>query len=1158
MDDQIKLLYNLVHRCQYSSAIKQANNMLNRMKNKTKNREQCLEELFIVTGLRGISYLKMGSYAKGEEDINNIMEIRPLNEDIITILWHYYIINTSIFNMNTDKLKSIADYFQDGLALGILSEQFGIDLLSLYCYLNEFNTFKSLCNKLYKKHEKKPYYLALNVLISFLVLQKQIKEGANFDSEASLLSLLVNKFLKTVEESSLGICEEKNNSNQLFERRIIAIMNLIKLFVLRKTTKFDLYYSTYIELFSNSKNFDYYSNLMPVNCKLLKNLAVLEEHEHTILMGQNKLKTHYDAFFKLVKDETKSGNPDWDNLRLIKHFVIKLFKEVIDVLYNEQDIFICNSTDILIQNSHSSQLTNSSSFQTQSTMSSVYSCKTSENNNIHESGMETIYLDSIFGVINILNDKCEIYDDNKEAVYNVFLDNKKGRILRIELFSQVLTVLNNRFVSEKELAVLYSRNNNCDSLVKNLIENLLCYVNEEIISMISSEHEKNAIIDLKALLFSYFNINIRNNKYENNVIYTIYDDISYLLNNYVLEVRPTNWIYYTNRLQILIIYNQLRSNSSVETLKEHNFDLNQILQIFKNATLEKSSDNCSDFVYFLVSLSIYCLCTPFGSENESFNAESVFLFILIYINNNIPGTKDEGNNYFLYNIISELCPLLGLYSLSHFIRNSVLNIKRSQYATLYTYSNFVEMLSYPYFSTLNCGKPTVNGKTTLKDKINSDFRHDGNNIKALLDSHMTIYSEVRETYIESLREDTYSVLNLLECSKINKDYSDCSKILIVFGITNINNIFSLLLNKNEDYRSQINIFKHIFEEFIHINSCNILENYKNEAVKQDFSPALGYYIPIYDIDFKFNEAKNELVPSSIFEYCEYLSFEKYILSNDGKKINNKLAEFTNCLPKLKYKLIQRLKLWYSALILFSDITAVTDSSDGNSRTINTQNKLLDIIESHKNTIFSDKYSNCLLDQFDFELYNEITVPILKLFFEIVYSNTLFSSGNWQSVIKNNINSLVILIDGKLSELVDTYLIKEFNISSDKLSYIELENQFEKITSLIFGPILLILLIKDWLSTNLSKKIISNSNKNIVNSILKLVQVIHDNYSTHDFNGTVEIRALNDLFDYIDCSDVHDCSSEFIIDIQTLLKSQKISAENISNTLMFIINSIRNI
>ncbi|KAH8742106.1 hypothetical protein FG386_003433 [Cryptosporidium ryanae] len=1169
MDSQIKLLYDLVHRCHYSSAVRQANGLICRLRNKTKNRDQCCEDVLVVMGLRALSHLKMGNYIKGEEDVNCIMESKFLNEDVIIILWHYYILSTNIFNIHVDKLRFVADYFQNGFVANILSEQFETDLLSLYCYLEDFSTGKSLCNKLYRKYEKKPHYLALNVFISFLILQRQTESGGGPETEASLLALMIEKFLKSKERSCLGPLEGSEKRNELFERRTIANINLIKLFLLRKTRKFDLYHTTCIELFSDSGSLDYYNTLIPGKCGLLRNLAVLEEHQQAISARQDKLQVHYDTLFKLTSHQTEPGSSELENIRLTKHLIVGLFKEVVDTVYNYKgaqtergtgDILIHNDTQLRMQSSQSqySQLTSSSSFQTQSTMSSICNNVPDDNTNVNSgingNGVEIVCLDNILGVIDSLNDKYNIRD-KKEVLYGMFFGSKKARIVMLELFSEVVVVLNNKFKNEEELSALSSENNPCNSPVKSLIDNLLYYVNGEIINMISAENENNVIIDLKILLFSYFKIDLRNNAYEDSVIYAIYNDLSCLLSKDVLRIRPVNWIYHTNRLQILTIYNQTKLTSSSESLKEHNFDLNEILQIFKNVTLEKETKEHSKLCYFLISLSIYCLSTPFGGEEGSYNQKSLFLFILIYVSNNLPAEK-RGSNYFLYNIISELCPLLGLYSLSHFIRNEILNIKRSQNVTLYTYSNFTEMLAYPYFSTLNCGKTSSANKETRKDKINMNFKHDGTNINILLDSHLTIYSEVRETYIESLRENTYSILNLLECQRINKSYSDCNTILTVFGIANINRIFSLLLSKSGDYMSLISSYSDILREFICRNNDNILENCNDDTVKQDFSPALTYYMPIYNIELKLSEMENELVPSGVFRYSEYPDFKRCVYSNQDKEAKNELAEFTSCLPKLKYKLTQRLKIWFTALILFNDITAVTSSSSANSRHIQGKNQLLSAVESHKRVIFSGKYSDLLLDKFDFVLHDEVTVPILASFFEIVNANTQFSGGgDSQTTIRNNANSLIDLINGKLNEVVSAYILQEPNTSAERQSYVELERQFEKVTSVIFGPVLLILLIKDWLSSNLSKKLVHNFTKNITNSISNTIERIYNNYRTESFNGTVEIADLKKLLSDMDYNAQDGLASEFIIDYPTLLKSQKISAENIQKTLVFIINSI---
>ena len=195
MEGQIKLLYDLVQKLHYSSAIKHANYLLDRIRNK--NRTQDFENVLIILGLRGVSHLKAGNYVRAEADMDGIMSTRPLSEDVLIILWHYYVANTNIFNtVCSEKLKCMAEHFQSLSSAEMLSEQFEVDLLSLYYYLGDYKTMKVLCNRYYKKY-KNPYYLAINVFTSYSIFQSQTDEVDNPIREEDLLTLLVDKYLST-------------------------------------------------------------------------------------------------------------------------------------------------------------------------------------------------------------------------------------------------------------------------------------------------------------------------------------------------------------------------------------------------------------------------------------------------------------------------------------------------------------------------------------------------------------------------------------------------------------------------------------------------------------------------------------------------------------------------------------------------------------------------------------------------------------------------------------------------------------------------------------------------------------------------------------------------------------------------------------------------
>ncbi|KAH8584021.1 uncharacterized protein ELE39_002779 [Cryptosporidium sp. chipmunk genotype I] len=1162
--DQIRNIYDLIQKGQFQAAVKQSTNLLNRIKSKFKdgNDNSLVNEIILqLISLRGLSYSRMGNFVLAEDDINKVMKIKPLSEEIIVIIWHYYVTNGSFLSNNV-KLKELASYLHDASSMNILSEQFEIDNLSLLYYLNEFDTMKIFCNR-YLKRNKNSYFLALNILISFSIFQNQLYNNQNkindnlnnIKKEDVLLLLLVNKYLN-------GNNDKQNNDLKLYKRRIISMIYLIKLFVFRVNNEIKNYYNCINELNSSINNL--YPCINNEKILILKNLMILQNFELSLV--KNNHENYYlinckNTLVDLIKNFDKSSDLDWDNIRVIKLFIIKAFQETLKLKNSLFDNFTTSvNSSLNLQNSQSTQVTNSSSFQTQSTITSIYS---NLSNNIYppENDSYSNLLEQILSMISTNNDEDDDdYYQGKNRFSLFLLTEYKGRIILLELFVEILNciILNSDESSNYEY----------------LYDNLLEEVNNEIIRLINSNN-RNIVIDLKVVLYYYFNSNLHyNNK---NIILIILKDLMLLLTENIMELHEKKNLdleFFTSRIQIVTIFNQiiplLLIDNDKKLLDESLLlDIEKILLILKNNFNEdiinyfcRNNSLRSSYIRFMISISMYCLSiTNDNKEDSQINPTVLCIFVLSFLNNFI---IDHKVDYIVNNLLSEILPILGLFSISHYIRNNILNIKRSQITTLNVYGNYLEMISCPFIDCMNDliknSDFNLDHLYSLKNKpmkdINFNFK---NNTKILFNSHFDIYNELRETCIESLRENSFSLENLFEACKITQEMSSNYILEMLFSFDFLNNIFSIFLTsisvKKNNYLDNIlslfDSYKPIIIHFTGSNIDNIMDNLDSSSIiKQDLSPIINYYTPIYKVNYSFNKVSKDLFPKGLFSYSDNINIIELEKIISISKFNIEILKLVNGVPKLKYILMQRLKIWFTPLLLFHDLTSSKDRMD-----IGSFNS---IIDSLKNYTLSSKYSH-LIPEFDLELLRNINIPLINFLFIII---DVKPDSNSNQINKDDIELLINFLNTQICEFSNENIIKTINKiiqfnESDQLTYIMLQNLIERINSFIFGPSLIITLIQSWLICNCSKKQINTTYKILTNLHIKILQEIYHQFKVliNSFNGTIETKEYHKLCDMFNLSNYYIKNQHFNLNSQEITDSQLITLNNTSNILNFIINSL---
>ncbi|KAJ1613858.1 hypothetical protein OIY81_839 [Cryptosporidium canis] len=1174
--DHIRNIYDLIHKGQYQTAVKQCTNFIDRLKAKFKdggNNALVQDVLLQLTSLRGFSYSRLGNFILAEDDLSNVMKVQPLNEEIIVIAWHYYVINGSFLSGDL-KLKELADYLQNASSKSIISEQLEIDNLSLLYYLKDFNTMKTLCNK-YLKRSKNPYFLALSILISFSIYQNQLLNSQYRDNNSNvkedmLLVILANKFLNE---------NIPTNDLNMYDRRVISMIYLIKLFVFRHNNEFKNYLDCINEISTLEKYL--YPCINNSMIQQLKNWMILQNLEfsiHDSNKEMNYLAKYKIALIDLIKNFTDYSNMDWDNLRIIKVLLIRIVEEILilkaelnDNNNNNNNLINLNdnlssNTSPNLYNSQSTQITNSSSFQTQSTITSIYG-------NLHPLESDSYFnlLDNILNIINIYNEDEEEDDDYDEDYYRgknkltlFFLTELKGRILLLELYTEILHCMKKKNIEYLNNGFSY--------------ENLLHQTNMEILRLIDSNNI-NIIVDLRVALHYYFISNLNYN--DDHIIVTILKDLTLLLNENILEIHERKNIdldFFTSRIEILTMFHQIYPRLNININDNQSYidelillDLKKIILILKNNLNEniasyflKTNSLRSSYTRFFISISLYCLSiSREDMKSIETNSTGISIFILTFLNNYI---IDNNTDYFVSNLLSEILPMFGLYSISHNIRYNILNIKRSQITTLNVYGNYQEMISCPFVdymnNNLNNSDINYDSLYTIRSTPIKDHPTFRSNIKMLFNSYFDIYNELRETCIESLREGTFSLDNLFEASKIHQEISSNFNLETLMCHDFLNNIFSIALSSLSIKRSDtLNIIIHLFDKYKHIiknlmdvNMDNTIDNLSSKStIKHDLSPIISYYTPIYDIEYSFSKVSKDLFPKNLFNLTETLDILEFENITSIPKFNMEILRLVNGVPKLKYKLTQRLRISFAPLILISDLIAFEGKM--NTDLFNS------MIDNLKDSIISSKYSK-LFTEFDMELFNNINLKLMKFIFDLINSNSNSSS---QKINNDDIGPLIEFINSKISDFSKNWIIKKIEEvvelhNINQLNHHILEDLLERLNFFILGPIFIICLAQSWLISNCSKKQMSSIYKILNKSHIKILEDLRDQFVilSENFKGTIEIKECIALCDQFNLSNFqHLKNNHFNLNANELVNSQLITINNISNNLNFIINSLEN-
>lgn len=1198
--DQIRNIYDLIQKGQFQLAVKQCTSLLSRIKTKFKdgvNNHLVQEMILQLISLRGLSYSRMGNDILAEGDIGKVMKIKPLNEDIIIIVWHYYIVNGSFQSYH---LKELANYLQEASSMNILSEQFEIDILSLLYYLKEFNTMKILCNKLLKKH-KNPYFLALSILTSLSIYQSQPN---NYSKEDLLLKMLVNKYLS---KNCL-----KNEPN-LHSRRVTSMIYLIKLYILRQCNEAKNYFDCIEELSTPERRVLLYPCIDDTKIQMLKNLMILQSFELSSLNHSSEsdlLISHCkNILVSLIKNfNSHSPSLDWDHLRIFKVFIVKIFKEILkqnkscnsddtgdsSIMSLSDNLIMSVNSSLNLQSSQSTQITNSSSFQTQSTITSLCG-NLSGTAYLPENDPHVNLFEKILAIININNlenfgqqeedeDGDDCYYQGKNRLSLFLLTELKGRLVLLELYVELLHCIK-----------VASSNTASSSNYGALYENLLRQANSEIIRLIDSNNI-NIAVDLKVSLYYYFSSNLNYN--EDNIVQIILADLKLLLTEDILDVcerRNLSLDFFTSRMQILTMFNQMFPKLSLECghdirNAQTSLNVSQILSILKNCLnkrvtgyFAKENNNkrplkLDSYARLLTSISLYCLSiSRKDTESGQINPTGLGIFVLAFLNNHI---ADYNADYFVSSLLSEILPVIGSFSISHHFRNNILKIKRSQISTLNVYGNYLEMLSSPFIHCMNnysakSSEMSIDSLYSLKSNYNQtkasaelpSSLDSSENTKLLFNSYLDIHNELRETSIESLREDSFSLENLFEACKISQEISSNLTLEMLFCLDLSNHVFSLLLNSLSTRRSDnylnavLSLFDHYKPSIQTLRNANVdilMDNLSSKPViRHDLSPIINNFTPIYGVEYCFSKVSRDLIPSNLFSYSDNLSVADLESITSTSEFDMEILKFVNGVPKLRYILIQRLRMWLAPLLLMSDLTPLAHGKLDENLSPETA------INSFKEQIVASKYAQ-LIPNFDIELFTSINLQLMSLLFKIVNSSP---SPQKPGYSVEDVERLVDFINTRVSDFSTNCIVRKINDVSQAFKenqptcYSTLQELIEKINLFMFGPIFIITLIQSWLICNCSKKQVCSIYKALNKSHTRLLQEIYDSFKklADNFNGTAEVvdyQRLCNIFDSTEFNNLKN-NNHFNLNSHNLVSSQLANINNVSSCLNLIINSLEN-
>ncbi|EEA05859.1 uncharacterized protein CMU_016080 [Cryptosporidium muris RN66] len=390
LQHRIKLIYDYLHRGDNNNAIKQSTNVLLKLKSKKSIDKVNIDEQ-LVLALRGLAYARIGYYDDAIKDIDTVLLYKLYDEDVLAILWHYFMLCDVISNKK-HKLEDLIEIFENNSNNCLLGENFQFDIISLNFWLRRYQSMQNYCNKLYSRY-RKPIYLVYSSFALYCICKNEGQNIYNYQ----LINILVDKYLNECPfeylDSNTEFPNNKSIKLSLQSRRIYSFVFLMKLYSLRELGKFEEY-EDFLEKIQNNYKifFPCITNEMILNLKIC-----LIIKQYTLKNIDNNLsKDTNNEFLKsitqILLNSTTINNLKIDILRLFSYFFVSLTKYNMEILDNKEK-YIDNCFNEFINNGYN--------------------------------------LKSFLLYFNKINDIC---------IYNL-LDSLKGQILYLEIICQILLSL---------------------------------------------------------------------------------------------------------------------------------------------------------------------------------------------------------------------------------------------------------------------------------------------------------------------------------------------------------------------------------------------------------------------------------------------------------------------------------------------------------------------------------------------------------------------------------------------------------------------------------------------------------------------------------------------------------------------------------------------
>ncbi|KAL7065905.1 hypothetical protein ACR3K2_36610 [Cryptosporidium serpentis] len=708
-----------------------------------------------------------------------------------------------------------------------------------------------------------------------------------------------------------------------------------------------------------------------------------------------------------------------------------------------------------------------------------------------------------------------LYFNKINDSYNIYnlLDSLKGKILYLEIICQILLFLpiNDNFF-----------NNILEEINLIICKYLECY--------------GNPIIDIRVAL-SY----ILKNKYATIFLRRIYLKKFLLKISNLKELECLNnefeWCYLTNILYLLSILNNnedydvnITFNCDIIDKDYLSFDdiyilFNDILDIEINIL---NFNNYSKYGSFLISLVLYCLSIPlFKNDNR------ILIFSLTILQYSYIINKNGINNHISIYLLSEILPYIGCYNLCNNIINNYLSLKRSQLMTLNIQGTILQLMSCPYIDYINSFDKNCKNRMNKISYQNFDYPL---KIKMITDIHNETCRNLRDSSIESLRENCYSFFNsILTFQTENiiqeKDiYYD-----ILYGFDFLNKFLHKLLSckfLNNDLQDFVSYHIDKLKNILNKQVFDILSN--NNIINQDLSPIFSSVSAFIEVIPKFENEINSLLPCNYFEITDSFCFEDH---------NSLLKNIIQGSTITQYIAYHRLQIFIIPILIINDLIFIKDISEFND--------IYSFINKYKSLEFI-KLNTIIQNEFIIMLLNDIISPLIIKFTDVVKCKI-----NCQKNIQNEIYDLILIAE-KFYNLINIHIIDHFlntgNQYYNLLSYFNIQTMLENILCVIFGPLNISLIIYFWIISNLSKKE-QQYCKSFINIQSNIIKLILENLETFIsiFSGTVELSSEFDIFELISLkskilNDKYN-QQELILSVKSLIEYQ-------GNTIYYSVKSLK--